>query len=222
MLLHTSARRQARSTDRRTVESVPDALLLTTAEIAATLIGLLLVAVFFYLETGFRRLKTVGPEAQPFLKATAQLIVLQYSMVLGLSLGLVALQALWVTLLFLALSLGIVVGLIDWTRWGRALSSDLRRAVRIRPLLAWPIVLIPLALLFALGGWEPDRDALSTSLFLEGAVAFANTVSLLLLAFDLAAIERAAHSDAERGARRRHTSREPRGHRTNAVTGSRR
>lgn len=201
---------------------IPDALLLTTAQIAATLIGLLLVAVFFYLETGFRRLKTVGSEAQPFLKATAQLIVLQYSMVLGLSLGLVALQPLWVTLLFLALSLGIVVGLIDWTRWGRALSSDLRRAVRIRPLLAWPIVLIPLALPFVLGGWEPDRDALSTSLFLEGAVAFANTVSLLLLAFDLAAIERAAHSDAERGARRRHTLHEPRDHRTNAVTGSRR
>jgi hypothetical protein len=197
-------------------------LLLTTAQIAATLIGLLLVAVFFYLETGFRRLSTVGPEALPFLKATAQLIVLQYSMVLGLSLGLVALQPLWVTLLFLALSLGIVVGLVDWTRWGRALSSDLRRAVRIRPLLAWPIVLIPLALPFVLGGWEPDRDALSTSLFLEGAVAFGNTVSLLLLAFDLAAIERAAHSDAERGARRRHTLHEPRGHRTNAVTGSRR
>jgi hypothetical protein len=201
---------------------IPDALLLTTAQIAATLIGLLLVAVFFYLETGFRRLSTVGPEALPFLKATAQLIVLQYSMVLGLSLGLVALQPLWVTLLFLALSLGIVVGLVDWTRWGRALSSDLRRAVRIRPLLAWPIVLIPLALPVVLGGWEPDRDALSTSLFLEGAVAFGNTVSLLLLAFDLAAIERAAHSDAERGARRRHTLHEPRGHRTNAVTGSRR
>jgi hypothetical protein len=50
---------------------IPDALLLTTAQIAATLIGLLLVAVFFYLETGFRRLSTVGPEAQPFLKATA-------------------------------------------------------------------------------------------------------------------------------------------------------
>ena len=186
---------------------IPDALLLTTAQIAATLIGLLLVAVFFYLETGFRRLSTVGPEAQPFLKATAQLIVLQYSMVLGLSLGLVALQPLWVTLLFLALSLGIVVGLVDWTRWGRALSSDLRRAVRIRPLLAWPIVLIPLALPFVLGGWEPDRDALSTSLFLEGAVAFGNTVSLLLLALDLAAIERAAHSDAERGARRPHVAR---------------
>ena len=201
---------------------IPDALLLTTAEIAATLIGLLLVAVFFYLETGFRRLETVGPEAQPFLKATAQLIVLQYSLVLGLSLGLIALQPLWVTFLFLALSLGIVVGLVDWTRWGRALSRDLRRAVRIRPVLAWPIVLIPLALPFVLGGWEPDREALSTSLFLEGAVAFANTVSLLLLAFDLAAIERAAHSDAERGARRRHTLHEPRGHRTNAVTGSRR
>lgn len=75
------------------------------------------------------------------------------------------------------------------------------RVVRIRPLLAWPIVLIPLALPFVLGGWEPDREALSASVFLEGAVAFANTVSLLLLAFDLAAIERAGTHDVEPGAR---------------------
>jgi hypothetical protein len=34
---------------------VPDAFLLNMAEVTATLIGLFLVGVFFYVETGFRR-----------------------------------------------------------------------------------------------------------------------------------------------------------------------
>jgi hypothetical protein len=179
------------------VKPIPDSLLLETAEIAATLIGLLLVAVFFYLETGFRRLTAVGPEARSFLKATSKLIVFQYSMVVGLSLGLVALRPLWVTVLFLLLSLAIVAGLVEWILRSRSLSREVRHAVRIQPWLAWPIVVGPLALPWLLDGWEPGREALTWTLFLEGAVAFMNTVSLLLLTFDLAAIEEAAaHSKA--------------------------
>lgn len=128
------------------MKTVPDALLLTTAEISATLIGLLLVAVFFYLETGFRRLSAVGPVAQPFLKATAQLIVLQSAMVLGLSLGLVALDPPWVTIVYGAHALGVATGLVIWSRRAGALSREVRRALRIKPWLAWPIVLGPLGL----------------------------------------------------------------------------
>ena len=169
--------------------SVPDSLLLSTAEIAATLIGLLLVAVFFYLETGFRRLANVGPSAQPFLKATAALIVLQYSMVLGGSLALVVLEPIWATAVYVVLALGVVGAVVTWSLRARPLSSALRRAVKIRPILAWPIVVGPLVLPFAVGGSTPDRNALTVALFLVGAVAFANTVSLFLLTFDLAMIE---------------------------------
>ena len=52
------------------MKPIPDSLLLETAEIAATLPGLLLVAVFFYLETGFRRLTAIGPEARSFPAAS--------------------------------------------------------------------------------------------------------------------------------------------------------
>lgn len=72
-------------------------MLLTIAQIAATLIGLLLVGVLFYLETGFRAAPSAGLQAQSFLRATTKLIVLLYSMVLGLSLGLFALDPLWLT-----------------------------------------------------------------------------------------------------------------------------
>jgi hypothetical protein len=94
------------------------------------------------------------------------------------------------------LSLAIVAGLVEWFVRSRSLSHSVRRAVRIQPWLAWPIVLIPLGLPWVLDGWEPGRQALTLALLLEGVVAFMNTGSLLLLAFNLAAIEKAAHPDS--------------------------
>ena len=178
------------------MRSVPDGLLFAAADVAATLIGLLLVAVFFYLETGFRRLEHVGPSALPFLKATTALIVLQYSMVLGMSLALVVLEPLWASVAYAVLGLGVVVALVTWSVRARRLSPTLRRAVRIRPWLAWPIVLLPLVLPYAADGITPDRDAFTIALFLVGTVAFANTISLLLLAFDLSGIEAATAQPA--------------------------
>lgn len=139
-------------------------MLLTIAQIAATLIGLLLVGVLFYLETGFRAAPTAGPQAQSFLGATTKLIVLLCSMVLGLSLGLIALNPLWLTVLFMLLSLAIVVGLVQWTRRSRELSPVLRQAVRIHPWVAWPAFLLFLGLPWVLDGWLPGREALTWTL----------------------------------------------------------
>ena len=80
-----------------TVASVSEGLLLTVAQIAATLIGLLLVGMFFYVETGFRRLTTVQVEAGAFLRATTKLVLLLYALVLAVSLALVAFEPLVVT-----------------------------------------------------------------------------------------------------------------------------
>lgn len=121
------------------MKQITDSLLLVTAEIAATLIGLLLVAVFFYLETGFRRLTAVGAEARLFLKATAKLLVFQYSMVVGLSLALVALRPLWVAVVFILLGIAIVAGVVEWFLRARSLAGDVQRAVHIQPWLVWPV-----------------------------------------------------------------------------------
>lgn len=174
------------------MRKISDDWLLTAAQIAATLIGLLLVGVFFYLEAGFRRVTSAGPQAWSFLRATTKLIVLLFSMVLGLSLGIIALDPVWLTVLFVALSAAIVVGLVQWTLRSRELTPELRRVVRIHPWVGWPVFLVPLALPWVLGGWLPGREDLTWTLFLAGAVAFMTTADLMLLAFDLAAIERAA------------------------------
>jgi len=94
------------------LEPVSDGLLLTVAQIAATLIGLLLVAVAFYIETGLRRLAHL-PEAGPFLRATTKLILALYGLVLAVSLALLTVHPAAVTGLFIAVAVLIVVTMVE-------------------------------------------------------------------------------------------------------------
>lgn len=186
------------------MKTVSDAVLLTTAQIAATLIGLLLVGVFFYLQSGFRRVSAREPGAEPFLRATTKLIVSLYGLVLGVALGLVALEPLWITLLYAVLSLAVLAAMLEWTIRSRAVSPAFRRAVRVKPLFAWPFLIVPLAVPWALDGWPLGREALVSVLLFGGGVAFLNTADLVLLAFDLASIERTVEGEDPRGADRLH------------------
>ena len=52
------------------MKPVSDAFLLNMAEVSATLIGLFLVGVFFYVETGFRRLEPDARAAmEPYMRS---------------------------------------------------------------------------------------------------------------------------------------------------------
>jgi hypothetical protein len=140
------------------VASVSEGLLLTVAQIAATLIGLLLVGMFFYLETGFRRLTTVQMEAGAFLRAATKLVLLLYALVLAVALALVAFDPLVVTALYVLLSVAVVAALVEMTVRARQLP----RAVRRRHAAAWrvwPPTIIALALPGLTGGgrWPHQR-----------------------------------------------------------------
>lgn len=175
-----------------TVVSVSEGLLLTIAQIAATLIGLLVVGVFFYIETGYRRLTTFDREAAAFLRATTKLILLLYSMVLGISVALVAFEPHVVTALFAALSVAVFAVLIEMTRRSRELPSAVRRR-HAAAWMVWPPTVFALALPWVIGGWPVSAHALVTTLFLVGALSFFITGGLLLFAFDLASVERTIH-----------------------------
>ena len=177
--------------------SVSEGLLLTIAQIAATLIGLLLVGMFFYVETGFRRLSSVRVEAGAFLRATTKLVLLLYALVLAVSLALVAFEPLVVTVLYLVLSVAVLAALIEMTVRARSFP----RAVRRRHAAAgrvWPPTIIALGLPALTGGWPLAPSALTDALFVVGALAFFLTGGLLLFAFDLAGVERLAADDLQR------------------------
>jgi hypothetical protein len=176
------------------VNAVPDEFLLTTAAIAATLIGLLLLGGFFYVETGLRRATTLGAAAGPFLRSTTKFTLSLYALVLGLSLGLVVLRPGWVAVLHGLLSILALIALAEWT----SRYAELRRVVpipRSSPWVTWPVILGTLALPWVIGGWTPAREAMTWTVLLAGALALMSTADLLLKSFDLANWERAARGD---------------------------
>jgi len=200
------------------VASVSEALLLTVAQIAATLIGLLLVGMFFYIDTGFRRLTTLQVEAGAFLRTATKLVLLLYALVLAVSLALVAFEPLVVTALYVLLSMAVIAALVEMTVRARQLPTAVRRR-HAAAWLVWPPTIIALALPALTGGWPLAAPALTDAVFLVGALAFFLTGGLLLFAFDLAGVERLAaehpqHSrSVSKPARARAGTSEPEGRR---------
>lgn len=176
---------------------VSDDFLLALAQIAATLLGLLLVGGLFFLETGFRDAATLSARGGPFLRATTKFTMLLFAFVLTLSLGLVALSRGWVLVAYAVLGAALVRALAGWTRCYR----ELRRSVPIprdSPWLAWPVTLGMLSLPWILGGGRPGREGMTSMLLLAGVLALASTANLLLTTFDLSEWERAAGGPDEK------------------------
>jgi hypothetical protein len=170
------------------VGPVSDEFLLTTASIAATLVGLLLLGGFFYLETGLNRAAALGSVGKGFLRATVKFTLLLYSLVLVVSLGSVVLRPGWLAVAFAAVSLAYLASLLEWT----ARYRELRRVVSIpweSTWLTWAVSAVLLVLPWAVGGLVPDRGALTWSLLLAGALALQSTAGLLLTSFDLAELD---------------------------------
>ncbi|HSK97550.1 MAG TPA: hypothetical protein VK891_13100 [Euzebyales bacterium] len=179
------------------VAPVSEGLLLTIAQIAATLIGLLLVGMFFYLESGFRRLTTLHVEAGAFLRAAVKLVLLLYALVLAVALALVAFDPLAVTALYALLSVAVVAALVAMTLRSRRLPGPVRRR-HAAAWRVWPPTVVALAVPWVGGGWPLDAPALVDALFLVGALAFFLTGGVLLFAFDLAGIEHLAAAPGQR------------------------
>jgi hypothetical protein len=71
------------------VRQVSDAFLLNMAEVSTTLIGLFLIGVFFYVESGLRRVDRARQVFEPYLRAGTRITLIVFTIPLGLSLALV-------------------------------------------------------------------------------------------------------------------------------------
>jgi hypothetical protein len=174
------------------VIAVADEVLVATAQIAATLIGLLLVGVLFFAETGLRQLSLFGPQPAAYLRSGTRFILLLYSLALGLSLALLVLEPAWITVTFVVLGIAIIGALVSFTLRARDLRRVMARMHVASLWIAWPPVLVTLALPWVTEGLNPGREAFTASILLSGAFAFVGTASLVLVAFDLSALEKEA------------------------------
>lgn len=168
-----------------------DGFLLTIAEIAAGLVGLFLVGMIFYIQSGYEHHVRSRRVVEPYFRAATAITFVLLAIPLGVSLTMVALPIVWSRALFLVLAVMLVVTNVTSV-------STLRAMVR-QTGLGLPVVMevvgtagvaLIVILPLATGGLTPGREDLVPPVLLSLGVAFLSICVLVLLLFDIARFER--------------------------------
>jgi hypothetical protein len=175
------------------VHEVSDAFLLQMAEVSAGLLGLFLVGIFFYVETGFRRLGEGREVFEDYFQSSTRIVMLLFALPLVLSLTLVVLDPGWSRVIFLVFCLALVIANIDTANQVR----DVNRVSGSSTLLVNEIVgtagvVILIVTPWLLGGLDPSREDLTWAILISFGTAFASVLALVMSALDMAKAERVA------------------------------
>jgi hypothetical protein len=180
------------------MQQVSDAFLLTVAELSAGLIGLFLIGVFFYVETGLRRSGRAHEVFEPYMRSGTRITLIVFSFPIGISLTLVALEPPWARVLFALLSL-----LLIWANVDSAVRvRGVARATGSNTMLVLEVVTTAIALTmmvlpWALGGFHPTREDLTWAILLSFAAGFLSIGATVMSAFDVARLEQSASLEAD-------------------------
>jgi hypothetical protein len=171
------------------MREVSDDFLLNIAEVTAALVGLFLVGIFFFVETGFRGGRREALE--PYFRSGTRIVLIVFAFPLLLSLTLVAMKPVWGHLLFAVLSVLLIAANVDSIRrvWEVAETSP---ALLINELLGTAAAVLIVTLPWILGGIDPSREDLTWSIMLAFVTGFLSVSALVLSAFD---VERVRSSD---------------------------
>lgn len=177
---------------------VSNAFLLNMAEVSSTLIGLFLVGVFFYIETGFRRFDRAREAFEPYLRAGTRITLIVFAIPLGLSLSLVAMDLLWVRLLFLVLSLILLAANVDSAVRVRGVAKATGSvALLVNEVVTSVLALTLIVLPWILGGLRPGREDLAWAIVLSFAAGFLSIGATVMSAFDIARLGAASRFDGD-------------------------
>jgi hypothetical protein len=172
------------------MREVSDAFLLNMAEVSAGLVGLFLVGVFFYVETGIRRSGPARDVFEPYLRAGTRITLLVFAFPIGLSLTLVTLEPVWARVLFALLSIGLVVANLDSVVRVRGVASATgSTALLVNEVVTTLVALAMLVTPWALGGFHPTREDLAWAILLAFAAGFLSIGAVVMSAFDIAHLE---------------------------------
>ena len=173
------------------MRQVSDAFLLNVAEVSATLIGLFLVGVFFFVETGFRRLdRRTRIVMEPYYRSGTRIVLLLYALPLGLSMTLVVLGPNWNRVLFALLSIMLVAANVDSFVRVRSVARVTGSTVLlVNEVLGTVAVVILVVTPWALGGLHPTREDLTWAILLSFAAGFLSVGAMVLSVLDTAVYE---------------------------------
>ena len=164
------------------MRDVSDQFLLNIAEVTSALVGLFLVGVFFFVETGFRGRQRDALE--PYFRSGTRIVLILFAIPLLLSLTLVAMKPVWSHLLFAMLSLLLIAANVDSLRQVRGVGAASSTLV-LNELIGTAAVLFIVGLPWVLGGFDPSREDLTWSILLSFAAGFLSVSALVLSAYDL-------------------------------------
>lgn len=173
------------------MDLVSDDFLIAVAEISAALIGLFLVGMIFYIQTGFDRLERSRGVVEPYFRAATLITFISFAIPLGVSLTLVAFPIVWSRLLYVALVVGLVV--VDFSTV-KAVRDCVRltglRLLVMMEVVGTAVVALMVILPLVAGGLRPEREDLVPAILLSLGIGFLSTCVLVLTLFDIARFER--------------------------------
>jgi hypothetical protein len=169
------------------MREVSDIFLLNVAEISGAILGLFVIGMLFFAETGFRRLESRGGAAmEAYLRASTRIVLLLFAIPLGVSLSLVVLKPGWSAAIFLLLSVALVAANLDTAALIRSVPQQTRsRALVANELAGTAAVAVLVVLPWMLGGIPPTREDLTWSILLSFASAVASVFTLVISILDL-------------------------------------
>lgn len=166
---------------------VTDELLLGVAGVSATVIGLFLVGVFFYVEAGMRQLADSGrADLQTYMRAGTRIVMVLFAMALLLSLALVAFDLSWARGLFVVMSVVLVAANVETAVRVRAARVTGTRTLLFNEVAGSVGVVAIVVLPWALGGLRPSREDLTLATLIALATAFVSVGAIALFSFDVA------------------------------------
>jgi hypothetical protein len=170
------------------MREVSDIFLLNMAQVSGALLGLFVVGMLFYVETGFRRVDPRGGEAlEAYFRASTRIVLLLFVIPLSLSMTLVVLDPGWSAAFFGLLSTTLVAANIDTVRrLGAVQGGDGSRLLVVNEAAGTAAVIVLVVLPWVLGGTSPSREDLTWAILLSFATAVASIFVLVLSVFDLA------------------------------------
>ncbi len=160
------------------------------AEVSATLIGLFFVGVFFYVDSGLRRLEHVRAVFEPYLRAGTRITLIVFAIPLSLSLSLVALDLVWSRILFVLLSVTLIAANVDTlVRIGAAARATGSRLFLANEIFATALTVLLIVLPWVLGGLRPTREDLTWAILLSFAAGFLSICATVMSVFDMSRLE---------------------------------
>jgi hypothetical protein len=173
------------------MNEVSDGFLLNMAEVSAGLIGLFFVGMFFYVETGFRRLGPGRDLVETYFRASTRIVMLLFAIPLFMSLTLVVLDTGWNAALFAVLSVALIASNLSTAGQVREVqkvtgSNTLLLNEVVGTLGVAVLVVVP----WILGGIDPTREDFTWAILISFALGFLSVLTTVLSVFDLA---RASH-----------------------------